>query len=67
MDQIKQEPKQQVQAYHDKMEKLFTRGKMEDAEQRQQFLSRLHPKIRKLCVMWDYANMDELFVATLEV
>ncbi len=67
MDQIKQEPKQQVQAYNDKMEKFFTRGKMEDVEQRQQILSRLHPKIRKLCVMRDYANMDELFVATLEV
>ncbi len=35
LDQIKQEPKQRVQAYHDKMEIFFTRGKMEDVEQRQ--------------------------------
>jgi hypothetical protein len=32
LDQIKQEPKQKVQAYHNKMEKLFTRGKLEDAK-----------------------------------
>jgi len=49
------------------MEKFLTRGKMEDVEQRQRFLSRLHPEIRKLCVMKNYANMDELLVATLEV
>jgi hypothetical protein len=67
LDQIKQKPKEWVQAYHDKMEKFFTRGKMEDVEQRQQFLPRLHLEIRKLCVMRDYANMDELLAIALEV
>ncbi len=37
LDQIKQELKQIVQAYHDRMEKLFTRGKLEDAEEREGF------------------------------
>lgn len=49
------------------MEKLFTRGKLEDIEQRQRLLSRLRPKIRKLFVMKDYTNMDELLAVALEV
>jgi hypothetical protein len=49
------------------MEKLFIRGKLEDIEQRQRFLSRLRPKIRKLFIMRDCTNMDELLAATLEV
>ncbi len=43
------------------------KGKLEDVEQRRRFLSRLHPKNRKFCVMRDYANMDELLVIALEV
>lgn len=38
LDVIKQEPKQQVQAYYDKMQKLFTRGKLEDVEQKRSFI-----------------------------
>jgi hypothetical protein len=34
LDLIKQEPKQWVQTYYDQMEKLFARGKLEDAKQR---------------------------------
>jgi hypothetical protein len=30
-------------------------------------ISNLHPKIKKLGVMRDYVNMDELFSATLEI
>ncbi len=37
LDVIKQEPKQQVQGYHDIMEKLFTKGKLEDAKHRKRF------------------------------
>jgi hypothetical protein len=36
------------------MEKLFIKGKLEDAEQRRRFLSRLHLEIKKFCVMRDY-------------
>jgi hypothetical protein len=32
LDAIKQEPKQRVQAYYDKLEKLFARGKIKEAE-----------------------------------
>jgi hypothetical protein len=49
------------------MEKLFTRGKLKDAEQKRRFLYRLYFEIRKFCVMQDYANMDALFATTLEV
>jgi hypothetical protein len=49
------------------MDKLFTRGKLQDAKQRKRFLSQLHCKIKKFCVMQDYANMDVMLVGTLEV
>jgi hypothetical protein len=49
------------------MEKLFTRGKLKDAEQKRRFLYRFYFEIRKFCVMQDYANMDALFATTLEV
>ncbi len=40
LDVIKQEPKQQIQGYYDIMDKLFTRGKLEDAKHRKRlFLS----------------------------
>jgi hypothetical protein len=49
------------------MEKLFIKGKLEDVGQRKRFLFRLYLEIRKLCVMRDYANMEEMFIATLEM
>jgi hypothetical protein len=49
------------------MEKLFIRGKLEDVKQRRIFLSHLRPKIRKLCVMKEYANMEVLLNVALEV
>ncbi len=64
---FKQEPKQWVQAYYDRMEKLFVRGKLEDVGQRRRFLFQLCLEIRKLCVMRDHANMEEMFIATLEM
>jgi hypothetical protein len=49
------------------MEKLFIRGKLENVGQRKRFLFQLHLEIRKLCVMRDYANMEKMFIATLEM
>jgi hypothetical protein len=49
------------------MEKLFIKGKLEDVGQRKRFLFRLYLEIRKLCVMRDHANMEEMFIATLEM
>lgn len=63
---IKQKPKWQVQAYYDKTNNLLQEAsfKMQNKE-RTFFL--LCPKIKKLCVMWDYANMDFMFFWTLKV
>ncbi len=38
LDSFKQKSKQWVQAYYNKMEKLFVRGKLEDVGQRKRFL-----------------------------
>ncbi len=67
LDRIKQELKQKVHVYYDRMEKLFTRGKLEDGEQKRKFWTQLRPKIKKLCVMKDHASMEALLNATLEV
>ncbi len=66
LDHIKQKLKQRVHAYYDKMEKLFTRGKLEDGEQKRKFWFKLKPEIRKLWVMRDHASMEALLNATLE-
>jgi hypothetical protein len=42
MDIIKQEPRQHVQSYYDRLECLFVRGKILDVERRQ-FLAHLRP------------------------
>jgi hypothetical protein len=62
LDSIKQEPKQWVLTYYDRMEKLFTRGKLEDVKQNRRFLFQLCLEIKKLCVMKDYANMEGMFI-----
>jgi hypothetical protein len=49
------------------MEIFFTRGKLDDVEQKQIFLFKLCLKIKKLCVMKDYANMDALLAIALKV
>lgn len=56
-----------MQAYYDKMENLFIRSKLEDAEQKKRFFFQLCLIFFKNCVMWDYVNMDVKFVATLTV
>jgi hypothetical protein len=43
MDIIKQEPRQQVQNYYDRLERLFVRGRILDAERRRRFLAHLKP------------------------
>ncbi len=61
LDSIKQEPKQWVLTYYDRMEKLFTRGKLENVKHKKRFLFQLCLEIKKLCVMRDYANMEGMF------
>ncbi len=45
LNAIKQEPKERVQKYFERLDKLFQRGRIQDAEQRRRFLARLRPKI----------------------
>jgi len=67
MDAIKQEPKEKVQKYFERMDKLFRKGKIQDVEQKRRFLARLRPEIRKLCVVRTFANIKELVGAATEV
>jgi hypothetical protein len=43
LDVIKQETKERVQRYFERLDKLFQRGKIPDAEQRRRFLGKLRP------------------------
>jgi hypothetical protein len=45
MDAIKQEPKERVQKYFERLDKLFRKGQIQDVEQRRKFLARLKPEI----------------------
>jgi hypothetical protein len=65
-DLVKQEPKERVQVYYDRMKKLFTRCKLEDVKHKWFFLC-LCLEIKKLSIMRDYVNMEALLVAALEV
>jgi hypothetical protein len=66
-DAIKQEPKERVQKYFERLDKLFQRGMIQDVEQRRRFFARLRPKIRKLCVVRMFTDIEELVGATTEL
>jgi predicted aspartyl protease len=67
LDVIKQEPKERVQKYFERLDKLFQRGKFPDAEQRRRFLGKLRPEIRKICVVRTYADIEEMVGAATEL
>jgi predicted aspartyl protease len=67
LDAIKQEPRETVQRYFERLDRLFWRGKITDIEQRRRFLARLRPEIRKLCVVRNFTNIEELVGAASEV
>ncbi len=67
MDEIKQEPRKRVQFYFDWLDKLVRKGKIKDGEQKQRFLAHLQPKIKKLCMVKNYANVEEMFVVAKDV
>jgi hypothetical protein len=67
MDAVKQEPKERVQKYFERLDKLFRKGQIQDAEQRRRFLARLRLEIRKLCVVRTFANIEELVAVAVEV
>jgi hypothetical protein len=67
LDAIKQEPKERVQKYFERMDKLFRWGNIPDAKQRRRFLGKLRPEIRKLCVVRTYADIEEMVGAATEL
>jgi len=67
MDAIKQEPKERVQKYFERLDKLFRKGKIQDVKQKRRFLARLRPEIRKLCMVKTFADIEELVGAATEV
>jgi len=67
LDAIKQEPKERVQKYFERFDKLFQRGMIPDAEQRRRFLARLRPEIRKLCIVKTFTDIEELVGAATEL
>jgi hypothetical protein len=67
MDAIKQEPRERVQKYFERLDKLFRKGKVPDVEQRRRFLARLRLEIRKLCVVRVFADIEELVGVVSEV
>jgi hypothetical protein len=67
LDAIKQEPRERVQKYFERLDKLFQKGRLQDIEQKRRFLDRLRPEIRKLCVVRTFADIEELVGAAMEV
>jgi len=67
LDAIKQEPKERVLKYFERLDKLFQRGRIPDVKQRRRFLGRLRPEIRKLCVVRTFADIEELVGAAIEL
>jgi uncharacterized protein YutE (UPF0331/DUF86 family) len=59
LDAIKQEPKERIQKYYECLDKLFQKGRIQNAEQKRRFLARLRPKIRKLCVVRTFTDIKE--------
>jgi hypothetical protein len=67
LDAIKQEPRERVQKYFERLDKLFQRGRIPDTEQRRRFLAKLRPEIQKLCVVRTFADIEELVGAATEL
>jgi hypothetical protein len=67
LDAIKQEPKERVQKYVERLGKLFQKGRIPHAEQRRRFLARLRPEIRKLCVVRAFTDIEKLVGAATEL
>ncbi len=67
LEAIKQEPKERVQKYFERRDKLFQRGRIQDIEQKRRFLARSRPQIRKLCVVRMFTDIEELVGTTTEL
>jgi hypothetical protein len=66
-DAIKQELKEKVQKYFERLDKLFQRGKIQNGKLKRRFLVKLRPKFQKLCVVKTFTDIEELVGATTEL
>jgi len=67
LDAIKQEPKERVKKYYERLNKLFQWGQIQDAKHPRRFLARLRLEIRKLCVVRTYTNIEEVVTIVVEI
>jgi hypothetical protein len=67
LDGIKKEPKERVRRYFGRLDRLFQKGRIPDAEQRRRFLARLRPEIRKLCVVGIFTDIEEMVGVATEL
>jgi len=67
LDAIKQEPKERVQKYYERLDKLFQKGQIQDIEQKRRFLAKLRPEIQKLCVVRTFTDIEELVGVVMEL
>jgi hypothetical protein len=59
--------KKGFKSYYERLDKLFQRGQIQDAEQHHRFMARLRPKIRKFCLVRTYTNIEEVIVVDVEI
>jgi hypothetical protein len=64
---VKHELQQRVQLYFDMLDKLFRKRKIKHDEQRRCFLVHLQLKIKNLCMVRMYINVEEILVAAKDV
>ena len=67
LDHIKQEERQRVQIYFERLEKWFRRGKITDLEQRKRFINGLRPKIKRLCFGKPFLDIDDAIATATEI
>jgi hypothetical protein len=67
LDAIKQEPKEKVQKYFERLDKLFQKGMIQDTEQKRRFLAKSRLEIWKLCVVKTFIDIEELVGAATKL
>jgi hypothetical protein len=67
LDAIKHEPKEWVEMYFERLDKLFQKGRIGDAKQKKRFLVRLRPKLIRLCVVRIYTDIEEMVITTTKI
>ncbi len=66
-DAIKQEPKERVEKYFERLDKFFQKGNIRNVEQKRRFLAQLRLELRRLCVVKTYINFEEMAIIATKV